>query len=89
MPRQHFTHGFEHFFLQYGALRLGLLLQMLFAAQSRSLARACIRSSDESESVNRFIFDVIDAFGRLFKISYGWAMCHTPPTPSPVMSPGF
>jgi hypothetical protein len=31
-PRQYFTQGFEHFFLRYGALRLGLLLQMLFAA---------------------------------------------------------
>jgi hypothetical protein len=27
--------------------------------------------------------------GDCFKINYGWAMCHTPPTPSPVMSPGF
>jgi|SRR6516162_991818 len=32
MPRQHFTHGFKQFFLRYGALRSGLLLQMLFAA---------------------------------------------------------
>ena len=32
VTRQHFAHSLDHFSFRHGALRLGLLLQMLFAA---------------------------------------------------------